>query len=93
MGRGGALGSGSGGSGWLRRGGGVGSVSAGGGCAERWGSRSAAVCVTRPVRRFQPVLGGLACTAWYLGGGGVPRPPLLRHVGVRWRQRLVVRVD
>ena len=27
------------------------------------------------------------------GGGGVPRPPLTRHVGVRRRQRLVVRVE
>ena len=31
--------------------------------------------------------------AWYWGGGGVPRPPWIRHVGVRWRQRLVVRVQ
>ena len=23
--------------------------------------------------------------AWYSGGGGVPRPPLIRHVGVWWR--------
>ena len=28
--------------------------------------------------------------AWYWGGGEVPRPPWLRHVGVLWRQRLVV---
>ena len=27
------------------------------------------------------------------GGGGVPRPPLIRHVGVRWRQWLVVWVE
>ena len=31
--------------------------------------------------------------AWYWGGGGIPRPPLIRHVGVRWRQLLVVRVE
>ena len=31
--------------------------------------------------------------AWYWGGGEVPRPPLIRQVGVRWRQRLVVRVE
>ena len=28
--------------------------------------------------------------AWYLGGGGVPRPPWICHVGVWWRQQLVV---
>ena len=32
--------------------------------------------------------------AWYWGGGGeVPRPPWIRHVGVWWRQRLVVWVE
>ena len=32
--------------------------------------------------------------AWYWGGGGgVPRPPLIRHIGLRWRRRLVVRVE
>ena len=32
--------------------------------------------------------------AWYLGGGGeVPRRPWIRHVGVWWRQRLVVWVE
>ena len=32
--------------------------------------------------------------AWYWGAEGeVPRPPLIRHAGVRRRQRLVVRVD
>ena len=29
---------------------------------------------------------------WYWEGGG-GRPPWIRHVGVRWRQRLVVRVE
>ena len=32
--------------------------------------------------------------AWFWGGGGeVPRRPWIRHVGVRWRQRLVLRVE
>ena len=31
-------------------------------------------------------------TAWYWGGG-VPRRPWIRHVGVWWRQRLVVWVE
>ena len=31
--------------------------------------------------------------AWYWGGGGVPRPPRIRHIGVRRGQRLVVRVE
>ena len=29
----------------------------------------------------------------YWGGGGVPRRPWIRHVGLWWRQRLVVWVD
>ena len=37
--------------------------------------------------------GALRGAAWYWGGGEVPRPPLIRHVGVRWRQQLVVRVE
>ena len=31
--------------------------------------------------------------AWYWGGGEVPRRPWIRHVGVWWRQRLVVWVE
>ena len=31
--------------------------------------------------------------AWYWGGGGVPRRPWIRHVGVWWRQWLVVWVE
>ena len=31
--------------------------------------------------------------AWYWGGGEVPCSPLIRHVGVRWRQPPVVRVE
>ena len=99
--RGGAWGSGRGASGWLRRGGGVGSVGAGGECAVRGGSGSAAVCGTRgliarvgPVRRRWRVLGGLAwCRLVPDGGGEVPRRPRIRHVGVWWRQRLVVWVE
>ena len=39
-------------------------------------------------------LGGLAwCPLVLVGGGGVPRPPLIRGVGVRWRQWLVIWVE
>ena len=31
--------------------------------------------------------------AWYWGGGEVSRCPWIRHVGVWWRQRLVVWVE
>ena len=31
--------------------------------------------------------------AWHGGGGEAPLPPWIRHVGVRRRQQLVVRVD
>ena len=31
--------------------------------------------------------------AWYWGGGEVPRRPWIRHVGVWWRQQLVVWVE
>ena len=41
-----------------------------------------------PVKRRRRVLGG----AWYWGGG-VPRRPWIRHVGVWWRQRLLVWVE
>ena len=47
-----------------------------------------------PVRRRRRVLGGLAWCRLVLGGGGeVPRRPWIRHVGVWWRQRLVVWVE
>ena len=37
---------------------------------------------------------GASCgAAWYLGGVEVPRRPWIRHVGVWWRQRLVVWVE
>ena len=38
-------------------------------------------------------LGASRGAAWYWGVGGVPRPPWIRHVGVRRRQRPVVRVE
>ena len=37
--------------------------------------------------------GASRSAAWYWGGGGVPQPPWIRHVGVGQRQRLVVRVE
>ena len=100
-GRGGTWGSGSGASGWLRRGGRVGSVDAVGECAVRGGSGSAAVCGTGPhrsSRASQEALagpGGLRVVPPGTGGGGegVPRRPWIRHVGVWWRQRLVVWVE
>ena len=47
-----------------------------------------------PVRRCQRVLGGLAWCRLVQGRGGeVPRPPWIYHVGVWWRQGLVVRVE
>ena len=77
------------------------SVSAGAGCAMRGGSGSAAVCGTG--RRLssgasQEVSAGPGgpCAAPPGTGGGVvevPRPPLICHVGVQLRQRLVVRFE
>ena len=47
-----------------------------------------------PVRRRRRPLGGLARCRLVLGGGEeVPRRPWIRHVGVWWRQRLVVWVE
>ena len=48
-----------------------------------------------PLRRRRRVLGGLAWCRLVLGGGGgeVPRRPWISHVGVWWRQRLVVWVE
>ena len=46
------------------------------------------------VRRCWRVLGGFAWCRLVLGGGGeVPGCPWIRHVGVWWRQRLVVCVE
>ena len=98
-GRGGAWGSRSAGSGWLRRGGGVGSVGAGGECAVRGGAGSAAVCGTGPHRSSRASqeasagLGGPRVVPPGTGGGGFPCRPWIRHVGVWWRQRLVVWVE
>ena len=93
-GPGGTWGSGSGASGWLGRGGSVGAV---GECAVRGGSGSAAVCGTGPHRsswasqEASAAPGGLRVVPPGTGGGGeVPRRPWIRHVGVWWRQRLVV---
>ena len=90
-GRGGPWGSGSGTSG---------SVGAVGECAVRRGSRSAAVCGTGPHRSSRAsqeasaAPGGLRLVPPGTGGGGgVPRRPWIRHVGVWWRQRLVVWVE
>ena len=98
-GRGGTWGSGSCASGWLRRGGSVGAV---GECAVRGGRGSAAVCGTGPHRSSRAsqeasaAPGGLRVVPPGTGGGGggeVPRRPWIRHVGVWWRQRLVVWVE
>ena len=70
-------------------------------CAVRGGTASAAVCGTGPHRSSQASSGGVGGpwgasrgAAWYWGGGGeVPRRPWIRHVGVWWRQRLVVWVE
>ena len=86
--------------GWLRRGGGVGSVGAGGECAVRGGSGRAAVCGTGPHRSSRASQeasagsGGLRVVPPGTGGGGgVPRRPWNRDLGVRWRQQLVVWVE
>ena len=80
--------------------GGVGSVGAVGECAVRGGSGSAAVCGTGPHRSSRASQeasagpGGLRVVLPGTGGGGeVPRRPWIRHVGVWWRQRLVVWVE
>ena len=47
-----------------------------------------------PVRRRRRVLGGFVwCRLVLGGGGGVPRRPWIRHIGVWWRQRLLVWVE
>ena len=57
------------------------------------GRLSTTECTYLPTLPWQ-VLGGLAWCRLVLGGGlEVPRPPWTRHVGVRWRQRLVVWVE
>ena len=78
----------------------MGSVGAVGECAVRGGSGSAAVCGTGPHRwsrasqEASAGCGGLRVVPPGTGGGGdVPRRPWIRHVGVWWRQRLVVWVE
>ena len=47
-----------------------------------------------PVRRRRRVLGGLAWCRLVLGGGEeVSCRPWIRHVGMWWRQRLVILVE
>ena len=72
-------------------------VGAGGECAVRGGGGSAAVCGTGPdysSRASQEAsagLGGLRVVPPGTGGGGeVPRCPRIHHIGVWWRQRLVI---
>ena len=68
-------------------------------CAVRGGSGSAAVCGTGPHRSSRASLeasaapGGPRAVPPGTGGGGVPRRPWIRHVGVWWRQWLVVWVE
>ena len=70
-------------------------------CAVRGGSGSAAVCGTGPPRSSQAspeasaAPGGSRAVPPGTGGGGgeVPRRPWIRHVGVWWRQCLVVWVQ
>ena len=45
-----------------------------------------------PVKRRRRVLGGFAWCRLVLGGG-VPRRPWIRYIGVWWRQRLLVWVE
>ena len=79
----------------------MGSVGAGRKCAVREGSRSAAVCGTGPHRSSpasQEASAGprgprVVPPGTWDGGGEVPRRPWIRHVGVWWRQRLVVWVE
>ena len=67
------------------------SVPCGGGAGAPPFARPGLIARVGPVRRRRRVLGGLA---WYrLVPGEVPRRPWIRHVGVWWRQRLVVWVD
>ena len=79
----------------------MGSVGIGGECAVRGGSGSAAVCGTGPHRSSRASQeasagpGGPRVVPPGTGGGGgeVPRRAWIRHVGVWWRQRLVVWVE
>ena len=69
------------------------SVSSGGGAGAPPFARPGLIARVGPVRGRRRVLGGFAWCRLVLGGGGVPRCPWIRHVGVWWRQRLVVWVE
>ena len=70
-------------------------------CAVRGGSGSAAVCGTGPHRsslasqEASAGPGGLHVVPPGTGGGvgEVPRRPWIRHIGMWWRQQLVVWVE
>ena len=71
----------------------VASVPCGGGAGAPPFAGPGLIARVRPVRRRQRVLGGLAWCRLVLGGGGkFPCRPWI-HVGVWWRQRLVVWVE
>ena len=70
------------------------SVPCGGGAGAPPFAGPGLIARVRPVRRRRRVLGGFAwCRLVLGGGGGVPRCPWIRHVGVWWRQQLVVWVE
>ena len=71
------------------------SVPCGGGAGAPLFAGPALIARVGPVRRRRRPLAGLARCRLVLGGGGgeVPRRPWIRHVGVWWRQRLVVWVE
>ena len=78
----------------------MGSVGARGECAVRGGERERRCLQDRASSLESGQSGGVGGpwgasrgAAWYLGGGEVPRRPWIRHVGVWWRQRLVVWVE
>ena len=76
----------------------MGSVGAGGKCAVRGGGRERRRLRDRASSLESGQSGGVGGSwgasrgaAWNSGGGGgVPCRPWIRHVGVWWRQRLVV---
>ena len=66
---------------------------AGGGAAAPPFAGPGLIARVGPVRRCRRVLGSFAWCRLVLGGGAVPCRPWIRHVGVWWRQRLVVWVE
>ena len=78
----------------------MGSVGARGECAVRGGERERRRLRDRASSLELGQSGGVGGSlgasrgaAWYWGGGEVPRRPWIRHVGVWWRQWLVVWVE